>query len=216
MPKVKNETNEKRLIPVWVWIFFGCSLLMFCIALYESCMRPKMISETQKWATEEDIIVNIDSSETPISEPSNTESSITVVEEATTGPQFLYQWYQIFSSKDVALLKTLMDSAMRNNATIKQFWSAYKINSFIDGIENHSLQPQNITLISTSPSWIEEYQYELEYSLLPEYNAQHFKETRVAKVRYTETGPQLASLRCETPRCSYNPFFRPENYGLVK
>ncbi len=109
-----------------------------------------------------------------------------------------------------------MDPVVQKNATIRQFWKSYNITHFIDSIETHHLQPQNITLLSTSPFGVEEYQYNLNYTLLPEYNSQIFKETRTAKIKYTENGPKLASIHCETTRCSHNPFFRPENYGLVK
>jgi hypothetical protein len=52
------------------------------------------------------------------------------------------------------------------------------------------------------------------YHLIPQ-NI-NFEEQRIAKIRYTESWPKLASIRCETPKCSFNPFFRPENYGLIQ
>jgi hypothetical protein len=107
-----------------------------------------------------------------------------------------------------------MDTPLQRSEDIRRFFSAYKITPFIDNIENNSIAPYNINLETTSPSGVEEYKYTLEYHLIPQ--DIDFQEERRVKIRYTDNGPKIASIRCETHRCSYNPFFRPESYGLIQ
>ena len=42
----KSETvSSDSKIPVWVWIFFGCSLLLFCVSFYQAIIRPQIENE---------------------------------------------------------------------------------------------------------------------------------------------------------------------------
>ncbi|MBQ5945337.1 hypothetical protein IJL65_02860 [bacterium] len=41
---IKNERSSTK-IPSWVWIFFGCSLLLFCISFYQAIIRPQLEEE---------------------------------------------------------------------------------------------------------------------------------------------------------------------------
>jgi hypothetical protein len=120
----------------------------------------------------------------------------------------------VFSQKDSTNLTSLFDTPLQKSADIRRFFSDYKITPFIDNIENNKIAPYNITLISTSPTGTEEYSYMLNYHLIP--GDITFEEERIAKVKYTDNGPKIASIRCESYRCSYNPFFRPESYGLIQ
>lgn len=202
--KVKREPNK---IPVWVWVFFGASLLLFCIALYQSFLRPSL-TDSQVVGSEEtpNIIVSGNEDEWDTSTQTPTFQA--------GGPAFLQQFYQTFSQKDATSLLALFDAPLQKSTEIKQFFSNYKIVPFIDNITNNSIFPENIELISTSPSGVEEYRYNLNYHLEP--SNEDFAETRVAKVKFTDNDAKIASIRCESTRCSYNPFFRPESYGLVK
>ena len=38
--KVERSSNSQ--VPLWVWIFFGVSLLLFCIAFYQAIIRPQL------------------------------------------------------------------------------------------------------------------------------------------------------------------------------
>lgn len=211
MPKKNKET---KLIPIPVWIFFGVSLLLFCTAIYQSIIRPTLVKDDkvailQPWNN----AVIVSTSDAENIDIDNTQT-IQAVEETTDWTQFLNQFYQVFSSKDISQMRSMMDSVLQKNETIQQFWTSYKITPFIDNITNNKVSPQNIQLIATSPSWTEEYTFELNYHLIPA--DQDFNETRVAKVRYTDAWPKLASIRCETTNCSKNPFFRPERYNLTQ
>lgn len=216
--------KEKKLIPLRVRVFFGSSLLMFCVAMYQALLRPQLLKdqgeERERNLPAVEVAATLPTSETlPTSNqavPAPRETvvetpALTLVEEATTGPQFLHQWYQIFSAKELTLLNQMMDPVFKRNPTIKQFWKAYNINAFIDGIETHRLQPEKITLLGSFEGG-EEYAYELKYTLLPAYQGLQFHEKRKAKIKFTEQGPRLFSLYCETTKCSHNPFFRPDKY----
>ena len=78
-----------------------------------------------------------------------------------------------------------MDTPLQKSEDMRRFFSSYKITPFIDNIENNKLQPENIQLLNTSASGVEEYQYELNYHLVP--NGQDFKETWIVRVKYTES-----------------------------
>lgn len=41
-PHVKNWDNNSKKIPLWVWIFFGCSLFLFCVSFYKAVIYPKL------------------------------------------------------------------------------------------------------------------------------------------------------------------------------
>ena len=50
-------------IPLWVWIFFGCSLLLFCVSFYQAIIRPQIQKENvvvnESWI-EEDLPEELD------------------------------------------------------------------------------------------------------------------------------------------------------------
>jgi hypothetical protein len=57
----KQIKKTEKKIPIGIRIFFGCSLLLFCIALYKAILLPKIIQRTPN-----DPIVNITDNELPI------------------------------------------------------------------------------------------------------------------------------------------------------
>lgn len=71
-----NHKKDSTKIPTWIWIFFGCSLFLFCVSIYQSIFKPQIESnkslnpwETYRtssfnemqWWTESDIAYNDDS-----------------------------------------------------------------------------------------------------------------------------------------------------------
>ncbi|MDR2541195.1 MAG: hypothetical protein LBD11_05530 [Candidatus Peribacteria bacterium] len=207
----RTTKKEMHKIPVRVWVFFGASLLLFCIALYQAILRPSLTTTLDQPTDTPEIIVSDNQNEWGEVE----QTQVPEFDAQTAGGQFLQQFYQTFSQKDSTALLALFDAPLQKSTEIRQFFSNYKMVPFIDNISNNSISPENIELISTSPSGVEEYRYNLNYHLVP--TNEDFAETRVAKVRFIENNEgKIASIRCESTRCSYNPFFRPESYGLVK
>ncbi|MBO7505399.1 hypothetical protein J6T66_04680, partial [bacterium] len=41
----KSGGSSDTKIPLWVWIFFGCSLLLFCVSFYQAIIRPQIEKE---------------------------------------------------------------------------------------------------------------------------------------------------------------------------
>ena len=41
----RQVSSSDTKIPVWVWVFFGCSLMLFCISFYQAIIRPQIESE---------------------------------------------------------------------------------------------------------------------------------------------------------------------------
>ncbi|MDR0369003.1 MAG: hypothetical protein LBH96_00220 [Candidatus Peribacteria bacterium] len=175
-------------------------------------LRPKLQHPIQQPNNQEQEII-ISNNENDINDSNNTqfEDVESKEDDTQTGEEVLSNFYQKFSSKEIRELQQLFDAPLQKSNDIQRFFSEYKITPFIDNIEGNSIAPENIELLSTSPSGVEEYQYNINYKL----NNQEFSELRKAKIRYTTEGAKIASIRCETHRCSYNPFFRPESYGLI-
>ena len=211
--KISNQ------IPTRIRIFFWCSLLLFCTAIYKAFLLPKITAPTPEITIQQDedlnegIIISDNENDLEVYFPLIVDE-IEATEEKISGAQFIYQFYQTFSQKDIPTLISLFDAPLQRNAEIRQFFSAYKINPFIDNIQDNHVRPENIELISTSASGVEEYRFNLNYHLTT--NSQDFAETRAIKVRFTDNGPRVASIHCESTRCSFNPFFRPESYGLIQ
>ena len=145
----------------------------------------------------------------------NTENTaqLPVIEESS-GSVFLKEFYRQLSNKNITGIVDLMDKPLKSSSEIRRIFSEYRIAPFIDGIEHHQISPENIELISTSNAGVEEYRYNINYKLAD--SDQTFAETRLTKIKFTDNGPKVASILCESKRCSYNPFFRPESYGLIK
>ncbi|MDR3169891.1 MAG: hypothetical protein LBU27_09475 [Candidatus Peribacteria bacterium] len=176
-PAKLSKGSQK--IPMRVRVFFGVSLLVFCIALYQAILRPALNSAVANMPTTiPEIIISDNEEEWIASQLTPTETT------QGSGEQFLQQFYQTFSQKDITTLTTLFDAPLQKSTEIKQFFSAYKITPFIDNITANSILPEQIELLTTSPSGVEEYRYHLNYHL--ESTDQDFAETRVAKVKYTE------------------------------
>ncbi|MDR0282482.1 MAG: hypothetical protein LBI53_04175 [Candidatus Peribacteria bacterium] len=127
---------------------------------------------------------------------------------------FLKEFYFQLSNKNITGIVDLMDKPLKSSSEIRRIFSEYRITPFIDGIEHHQISPENIELISISNAGVEEYRYNINYTLAD--SDQTFAETRLTKIRFTDNGPRVASIHCESKRCSYNPFFRPESFGLIK
>jgi hypothetical protein len=47
----RKNAEGKRTIPIGIRIFFGCSLLLFCIALYKAILLPKIIQHNSDMPT---------------------------------------------------------------------------------------------------------------------------------------------------------------------
>jgi hypothetical protein len=41
----KRDNVNGGKIPLWVWVFFGCSLMLFCISFYQAIIRPQIEQE---------------------------------------------------------------------------------------------------------------------------------------------------------------------------
>lgn len=235
LPSSPKKVTKK--IPVWVWIFFGASLLLFCISLYQALLFPQLttsnqssLTPTQNMGTNEGILSsNQEETIFPLFENEEdttawTENdSLTLlgsVESTVTDEDYqnialIQNFYSLVSAKDIEGLRNLFDTPMKNSSNIRSIFSNYKISPFIDNIRGNKIQPTNISLIDTSDSGTKEYEYMLTYTLETSDQTQEFDELWKIKIR-TENGEQkIGSIWCESYRCSYNPFFWPEAYGLI-
>lgn len=71
LPVKKAESSSDTKIPVWVWTFFGCSLLLFCVAFYQVIIRPQLGGENVnsleniEWVDEGNNAKNIETTNNP-------------------------------------------------------------------------------------------------------------------------------------------------------
>ena len=42
---IVRKGDDSSKIPLWVWIFFGCSLFLFCVSFYQAIIRPQLEEE---------------------------------------------------------------------------------------------------------------------------------------------------------------------------
>jgi hypothetical protein len=55
VPYKKSETLSNTKIPLWVWAFFGCSLMLFCISFYQAIVRPQLETQVVETSFDENI-----------------------------------------------------------------------------------------------------------------------------------------------------------------
>jgi hypothetical protein len=179
-------------------------------------LKPKLqqlpIEQLNNPRLENDNILTSDDESDQSEQEIETSENGLEVQYPQAGKETLTAFYQLLSAKNIEELQKLFDTPLQKSADIQRFFSDYRIPPFIDNIEGNNISPENIELLTTSPSGIEEYQYNINYTL----KDQAFSELRRAKIKYTPEGAKVASIHCESHRCSYNPFFRPESYGLIQ
>lgn len=220
----KPESSDTK-IPLWVWVFFGCSLLLFCISFYKAIIYPQLdggqvdeesVEFLMDWDEDknmEDNPQNIDDSISSENNEINTiqESWIKVPETAT---ETIEEYFSRLSNRDFDWAFDLMIPALKSMAEIRDHFTSFRMNPFLDWIQWWRITPTNFEYVNSPDFWKDVYKFDLSYVMNSDQSK--YDETWEFTVSTKWDEPKISGIRCVTPKCSYHPIFWPENFGLMR
>lgn len=224
MVQGKKDALSGSKIPVWVWVFFWCSLMLFCVSFYQAIIRPQIekeeivATESVDWIDEN--ISNVEGESNNTSE--NNDGSVLDEEEkvednqAIDGPKtamdVINEFFSDLSNRDFDEAFDLMTPALRNYPDIKNHFTSFRMEPFLNWIEWWEIKPKDIKYINSPSYWKDVYNFDLSYVLKS--NKEVYEETWEFGVITSWDEPKISSIRCISSKCSYHPIFWPENFGL--
>lgn len=220
---VDNKKSSSSMIPWWVWVFFWCSLLLFCISFYQAIIRPQLEEELTEansdngvywvdpnnsaslWWAWGNVTENGGESDAQIDNfvPTVPETAIETIEE----------YFKRLSAKEFDMAFDLFSPTLQRLSEIKEHFTSFRMNPFISWIE-WELHPTNFKYVNTTAYWKDRYSFDLSYVLSS--NQAKYDETWEFVVDTSWDEPKIASMVCTTSRCSYHPIFRPENFDMMR
>lgn len=215
---IRNLDSSKK-IPIWVWIFFWCSLLLFCCSIYQAIIRPQLEVEIMNVAKEGNVGDNendVNNTNPESNESLDTKNWTETVNLGITNEvtDVIQLFFSHISNRDFDQSFDLMIPVLRKSSEIREHFSAFRMIPFLEWIEWWALSPYNFQYISTSTYGRDRYSFDLSYTLSSTHET--YDETREFVVDTKWDDPKITSVVCVTPKCSYHPIFRPENFGLMK
>lgn len=227
IPYRKPESSDNR-IPLWVWVFFGCSLLLFCVSFYQAIIRPQIESENvvvdesvywvdenlqTEWDSQDVLTLNETNEWGDDVEQSWTEENqwVNVPETAT---DTISEYFSRLSNRNFDWAFDLMIPALRNSSEIRDHFTSFRMNPFLDWIEWWKLIPTKFQYVKSPTYWKDIYNFDLSYVMSSDQSK--YDETWEFTVNTQWDFPKISSIRCVTPKCSYHPIFWPENFGLMR
>lgn len=212
-----NNRNSSKKIPLRVWVFFWCSLLLFCISLYQAVIRPQLRTEITNNQIANEISNNEDvaneNNETDNkSDPSAIESNDEIDTNTATG--VIQAFFYHLSNRDFDKGFDLFIPALQRSSEIREHFTAFRMIPFLEWIEGWKLTPSNFKYISTSTYWRDRYEFDLSYTLSS--NQETYNETWEFVVDTKWENPKITNIVCTTNKCSYHPIFWPENFGMMR
>lgn len=221
--KIVRKSDSSTKIPLWVWIFFWCSLLLFCISFYQAIIRPQLEEELTQANVDSDVYVvdwewsvslwwdsDIVDEQYVDSEVKNDINEITVPK---TAIETIQVFFDRLSKGQFDEAYDLMNPAMQRSSEIREHFTSFRMSPFVAWLQ-WSLEPANFKYISTSTYWKDRYGFDLSYTLSS--TQETFDEAWEFVVDTSWDEPKIASIICTTKNCSRHPIFWPENYGLMR
>jgi len=230
IPRRKTESSSDTKIPLRVRIFFWCSLLLFCISFYKAIIHPQLendeiIIDDTMYVVDEDL-----EEEQDIQETENYDENENIIENQnlnqteweweqeinvpTTATETIEEFFNRLSNRNFDGASDLMMPALRNYQEIKDHFTEYRMNPFLDWIQWWKLNPTNFEYVNSPGYWRDVYKFDLSYVMNSDQSK--YDEIREFTVNTQWDEPKIASIRCVTSRCSYHPIFWPENFGLMR
>ncbi len=225
----KNEdvvnNDNKTKIPLWVWIFFGFSLLLFCVSFYWTRIRPQLETEVINIPTNEDIYRSVDEDGNIVWEvslaglnsagtPSEALANNEIIETPQDAAQLIQSFFGYMSNGEFDKSFDLFDTRAQRDANIKQYFGESKMSPFFQWIEWKSIIPQNIQKTSDTYKWKDVYTFDISYSLASTH--EQYDETWEFVAGDADWEWKIFRIYCITSQCSKHPIFRPEKFGLMK
>ena len=225
IPYRKIETSSDTKIPLWVWIFFGCSLLLFCVSFYKAIICPQLgndevVGDDSMYVADENLENDWSFQEIQNDLLEIENSNQIEVEETQwinvpdTATETIEEFFNRLSNRNFDGAFDLMIPALRSTSEIRDHFSSYRMNPFLDWIEWWKLVPVNFEYVDTPTYWKDVYKFDLSYVM--DADKTEYNETWEFTVNTKWDEPKVSSIRCTTSKCSYHPIFWPENFGLMK
>lgn len=220
---IYNKKSSNK-IPLRVWIFFWFSLLLFCISFYRAAIRPQLEvdiypqHENNEWIIGESTVRESDTYEdndgllNEFNSANTANSNDTVSINSVT--DVIQAFFYYLSNRDFNNSFNLLIPALQRSSEIREHFTAFRIIPFLEWIEWWVLSPSNFQYISTSTYWRDRYSFDLSYTLSS--TKETFNESWEFVVDTKWESPKITSIVCTTPKCSYHPIFRPENFGMMR
>ena len=218
------QKNRSTKIPLWVRIFFGCSLLLFCISFYKAVIYPKLDVEVVNKRDAKHEITNVAEQEIGgndiaidndvrfnLDGVDNNNSYLVADEASQEGVIRLF--FEKLSNKDFDGMMLTMDGSVKRSSAIQEHFTEFRMVPFLWGIEWNKLVPENIRYISTSDSWKETYGFDISYVISS--TKDRYDENWNVVVDKIEWEWKIVRINCETVWCSKHPIFWPEKVGLM-
>ena len=205
-------------------MFFWCSLLLFCISFYNAIIYPQLHEEQidesieflARWVENDDYIEN---GNVDIYGGQSSDGNVATVEEPVvkvpeTATETIEEFFNRLSNRQFDEAFDLMLPALRNASEIRDHFTSFRMNPFLDWIENWKLVPMNFKYVNSTAHWKDVYNFDLSYILKSDKS--EYNETWEFTVNTQWNEPKISSIRCMTSKCSYHPIFWPENFGLMR
>ena len=219
VPSKKIDSSDTR-IPLWVRMFFWCSLLLFCVSFYKAIIYPQL----NEWQVDENESIESSFDSTVYEEDSqyidDSESLVTDDEEISwitvpeTATEVIEEFIGRLSNRNFDGAFDLMIPVLKTYPEIRDHFSSYRMNPFLDWIQWWKLVPENFGYVDSPAFWKDVYKFDLSYVMNSDQG--RYDETWEFTVNTKWDEPKVSSIRCVTPKCSYHPIFWPENFGLMK
>lgn len=226
----KNVSMGKRrssnMIPLWVWIFFWCALLMFCVSFYQAIIRPQLekeLSEANSYGnmyemhSENSVSLWWNSENQQTIESSNNYDNIVTEEYLPTVPTWavdtIEEFFKRLSAKQFDSAYDLFTPSLQRSSEIREHFTSFRMNPFVSWIE-WELKPTNFQYVSTSTYWKDRYSFDLSYTLAG--SQETFDEDWEFVIDTSWDEPKISSIICTTTKCSRHPIFWPESFGLMR
>ena len=225
IPSSRVESSSDTRIPLWVRVFFGCSLLLFCVSFYQAIIRPQIEKETtvddSYWIAENvDNGWNYQEIEGDWYSLGNENIEQVVIEWnqwekiPETATAVIEEFFNRLSNRNFDGAFDLMIPALRAYPDIKNHFTSFRMDPFLDWIEWWKLVLSNIEYIKSPAYWKDVYNFDLSYVMKSD--QEKFEETWEFGVNTLGDKPKISSIRCISSKCSYHPIFWPENFGLMR
>lgn len=230
LPLKVDSSNDTR-IPLWVWIFFWCSLLLFCVTFYRYEFRQHiewekvMVNDNVDWInksnTDENIVENnqeeINSAEINLENIDVDENEVESnqwMNNSNPDVKVVERFFDNLSNRKFDEAFDLMVLALRNSSEIRNHFTSYRMIPFLNWIDGWKLVPANFEYVNSPAYWKDVYKFDLSYVMSSDQSK--YDETWEVTVNTQWNEPMISSIRCVTSKCSYHPIFWPENFGLTK
>ena len=220
----KVEPSSDSKIPLWVWVFFWCSLLLFCVSFYKAIIYPQLGggqthgNETIEFLVDWDDVSDdgesiqyVENSEYLVG---NNGDENYWIKEPTTATETIEEFFSRISARNFDGAFDLMIPALRTSSVIRDHFTSFRMNPFLDWIEWWVINPTNFNYLSSPAFWRDKYSFDLSYVLTS--SQEKYDETWEFVVDTKWDAPKITNIVCTTSKCSYHPIFWPENFGLMR